>query len=120
MDNPEEHFLWALVHLPNVGGVATVTHPDILKAWSKHLYEAGFRHDPEKQQKKLLRAYRGPQHQYNGATKWVGMDVPEPEKVVIPDIRTLTAEENAAMLAQYRAAGMIPAPPPEPDKASVE
>lgn len=33
------------------------------------------------------------------------MDTPEPKKAVIPDIRALTPEENAAMLAQYKAAG---------------
>lgn len=42
MDDPEEHVVWALVHLPNVGGVVQVTHPMILRAWSKHLVECGF------------------------------------------------------------------------------
>lgn len=137
LSNPEEKFLWALVHLPNVGGVATVTHPDILKAWSVHLGECGFVHVDELleladadgnirvsqlpvQEKKLQTPFRGPQHQYNGASKWVPMDTPDPVKVVIPDIRQMTPEENAAMIRQYQEAGMLPPPAPALDKAEVE
>ncbi|ERB55484.1 hypothetical protein N806_31160 [Rhodococcus sp. P27] len=122
MDDPEEHVVWALVHLPNVGGVVQVTHPMILRAWSKHLVECGFVWAPglaeladengmihvsqlPAQQIKHQPAPRGPRHQYNNAADWVPMDTPEPKKAVIPDIRALTPEENAAMLAQYKAAG---------------
>ncbi|GAB4588744.1 phage gene 29 protein family protein [Nocardia sp. IFM 10818] len=115
-DNPEEHALWALVHLPQVG-VPLLMHPSVLRDWSKHLYELGFRHDPELQAKKLQRPFAGRQSPYNGATAWVDKDAPDPPMRTLPDIRSLTAEENAAMLAQYQAAGMVPAAPEQPDTA---
>ncbi|GAA5081579.1 phage gene 29 protein family protein [Nocardia iowensis] len=116
-DSPEEHALWALIHLPNVGGAPMVTHPDILRGWSKHLYELGFRHHPELQVKKFQKPAAGPQSQWNASTAWVPIDAPAPDTRVIPDIGSLTAAENAAMIAQYRAAGMIPDPTPDRDHA---
>ncbi|WP_167464989.1 phage gene 29 protein family protein [Nocardia brasiliensis] len=116
-DNPEEHLLWGLIHLPNVGGAPMVTHPDILRAWSKHLYDLGFRHHPELQTRKFQRPAAGPQSHWNPASAWVPLDTPEPQKRTLPSIESLTAAENAAMIAQYRAAGMIPDPTPERDKA---
>lgn len=136
MDDPEEHVLWALKNLPNVGGVGQVTHPDILRKWSKHLVECGFAHRdwlagladedgnihvsqlPE-QKIKWQVAPRGPRHDYNPASQWVASDEPEPEVMRLPDIRQLTPQENAAMLAQYYAAGMIPDPTPPRDRAEV-
>lgn len=132
--NPEEHFLWALRNLPNVGGVQQIAPIMILKGWSEHLWECGFAHRdylesladedgfihvsqlPE-QTKKFQPAARGPRHDFNPASQWVGSEEPEPEPVRIPDIRQLTPQENAAMLAQYRAAGMIPDVTPQRDFA---
>ncbi|MGZ6053983.1 MAG: phage gene 29 protein family protein, partial [Isosphaeraceae bacterium] len=44
MDKPEEHVLWALRNLPSFAGSGVVTHSGFLRGWSKHLWEAGFRH----------------------------------------------------------------------------
>ncbi|WP_280350332.1 phage gene 29 protein family protein [Nocardia abscessus] len=133
-DDPEERVLWALRNLPNVGGVGQVTHPDILRKWSKHIDDCGFIHVdrlnemadengfihvsqlPE-QKIKFQLAPRGPRHDYNPAAQWVNADTPEPEVMKLPDIRLLTPQENAAMIAQYRAAGMIPDLRPQRDFA---
>lgn len=136
-DDPREHLAWGLVHMPSYRGAPALTHPTIIGDQSEHLYELGFVHvgwlaglaDPDgnihvdqlpKQQKKFQAAHRGPRHAYNGATKWVSMDTPAPKTMRIADINKLTPEENAAMIAQYRAAGMIPDPRPVVDLAQVE
>ena len=123
-NNPEEHFLWALRNLPAVAGAGMVTHPAFLREWSKHLWACGFAHrdylaslaDEDgnihvsrlpKQRIKLNQPVRGPRHIYNAAATWVPIDSADAQPSTVPDIRELTVQENAAMLAQYRAAGMI-------------
>ncbi|KZM68827.1 phage gene 29 protein family protein [Nocardia terpenica] len=106
-EDPEEFALWALVHLPRVG-VPLLMHPEVLRDWSKHLWELGFRHDPSLQTKKLQRPIAGKQSPFNGSTQWVSTDTPDPPLRALPDIASLTPDENAAMLAQYERAGMIP------------
>lgn len=125
MDNPEEHFLWALRNMPALAGVGMVTHPGFLRQWSSHLWSCGFAHRDylerladengmihvsqlPKQTIKFQPAVRGPRHAYNNAARWVSADSPDPEPIKLPDIRQLTLQENEAMLAQYRDAGMIP------------
>lgn len=115
-ENPEEHALWALVHLPQVGA-PLLLHPSVLRDWSKHLWDLGFRHDPELQTLKFQRPFAGRQSPFNGATGWVPTGTPDPDIRVLPDIHSLTVEENAAMLAQYERAGMIPEPTEARDTA---
>lgn len=134
LNDPEEHFAWALRNMPTFAGVGAVTHPGFLRQWSKHLWECGFAHrdwlvglaDKDgnihvsqlpKQRIKLQRAMRGPRHGFNNAAQWVEMDRPDPPKVRLPDISQLTREENEAMLQQYRDAGMIPAHVQKPSMA---
>lgn len=124
MSDPRQHVIWALHHLPNVGGVATVTHPSILGDWSEHIVKCGFVHESvlreladengyihvdqlPKQQIKHLRAVRGPRHHMNAAAPWVPIDEKEPEPMRLPNIDRLTDQENEAMLAQYRAKGYL-------------
>ncbi|BCP02531.1 phage gene 29 protein family protein [Mycobacterium intracellulare] len=134
--DPEEHFLWALRNMPAFAGSGVITHSGFLRKWSKHLWEAGFAHRdylasladengnihvsklPE-QQIKFQEAFRGPQHQYNGAARWVRADEPEPEVTVIPDIRQMTQQENWALAYQLQAAGYKIPDPPQPSKARV-
>ena len=118
-DDPKQHALWALMHLPSVGGAPMITHPQILQEWSKRLWDAGFRHNPELQTVKYITPRRGGDHVYNASGGWVPMDTPEPPQMVIPDVNRLTPEENELMIAQYRASGMIPDASPEPRKALV-
>lgn len=134
MSNPEEHFAWALRNMPAFAGAGMVTHPGFLRRWSSHLWECGFAHSDylagladengnihvsklPKQRIKFQQAVRGPRHLYNNAARWVDSNAPDPEPINLPDIRQLTIQENEAMLAQYRDAGMIPAAPPGPTVA---
>lgn len=118
MDDPEEHFLWALTCVPGIGKSPMIIPAQLAKTISAHLYEAGFRHQPELQKKKALRAYRGDQNSLN-PRHWVPIDTEEPEPVSIPDINQLTVHERDALLEQYRAQGLIPEFVPAPDVAFV-
>ena len=136
MNNPEEHFLWALRNMPAFAGAGLVTHPGFLRQWSEHLWKCGFAHrdwleglaDEDgnihvsklpRQTIKFHQPMRGPRHGYNNAARWVSEETPEPEPINLPDIRQLTIQENEVMLEQYRSAGMIPPPPPSPSTAQV-
>lgn len=136
LNNPEEHFLWALRNMPVFSGAGMVTHPGFLRQWSEHLWGCGFAHrdylerlaDEDgnihvsklpKQRLKFQPAMRGPRHGYNNAARWVSTETPDPEPLNLPDIRQLTIQENEAMLEQYRSAGMIPAGPAKPSVAEV-
>ncbi len=135
--DPKQHFVWALRNLPLVAGVGAITHPGYMASWSEHLWNCGFAHrdyleglaDADgnihvsqlpRQTIKFQPAFRGQRSDYNNAARWVGMDEPDPEPVVIPDIRKLTQQENEYMLRQYREAGMIPDNKPVPIMAEVE
>lgn len=133
LNNPEEHFLWALRNMPAFAGAGMVTHPGFLRQWSDHLWNCGFAHrdylerlaDADgnihvsklpRQSIKFQQAVRGPRHAYNNAARWVRSDTPDPEPINLPDIRQLTIQENQIMLDQYRQAGMIP---PEQNQQSL-
>jgi hypothetical protein len=137
MNNPQEHFLWALRNMPAFAGAGMVTHPGFLREWSEHLWKCGFAHrdflenlaDEDgnihvsklpRQILKFQQAVRGPRHGYNNAARWVPVDSPDAEPINLPDIRKLTIQENEIMLEQYRSAGMIPAEPRGPSLAEVE
>lgn len=123
--DPRQHVVWALRNLPMVAGVGGLTHPAFLAEWSEHLWKCGFAHrdyleglaDEDgnihvsqlpKQVIKFQQPFRGMRSDYNNAARWVGVDEPDPEPVVIPNIRQLTDQENQAMIQQYKQAGMIP------------
>lgn len=121
---PEDRFAWALQSMPIDGAVGAVTHPSILKGWSKHLVEVGFMHvdqlremadengminikDLPEQKIRHVPAFRGPRNSYNNAARWVAMDHPDDAPIVLPDVTQFTQAENAAILEQYRDIGMI-------------
>lgn len=125
MNNPQEHLVWALRNMPAFAGAGMVTHPGFLRSWSEHLFNCGFRHVDwlkgladengmihvsklPQQMLKFQPPVRGPRHGYNNAARWVSADTPDPQPIRLPDIRQLTIQENEAMLAQYRDAGMLP------------
>lgn len=135
--DPKQHFAWALRNLPMVAGVGGVSHPTLLFQWSEHLFNCGFAHrdylesladeDGNIHVSKLpvqvtqfQPAARGPRNAYNNAARWVAAGTPDPEPVRIPDIRELTANENAAMIQQYMDAGLIPSPDPKPEYVLAE
>lgn len=134
--DPEEHFLWALRNMPAFAGSGVVTHSGFLRKWSRHLWEAGFRHRdylakladengnisisklPE-QQIRFQEAFRGPQHTYNNAARWVKADEPEPEVFSIPDPRQMTVQEKYALAYMLKQEGVVIPDPPQPAKADV-
>lgn len=132
--NPQEHFLWALRNMPMIAGVGAITNVAILRTWSEHLWNCGFAHRDylegladengnihvsqlPRQVQKFQQAFRGPRNGFNNAARWVSANDPDPVPVRIPDIKKLTAQENEAMLQQYRDAGMIPTNRPGPPLA---
>ena len=131
MNDPQQHFAWALRNMPAFAGAGVVTHPGFLRSWSEHLWNCGFAHRDwlerladengmihvsklPRQVIKFQPAMRGPRHVFNNANRWVSVDQPDPAVINLPDIRELTIQENEAMLEQYRQAGMIPREPHGP------
>lgn len=51
MADPEEHVLWALVNIGGDIGAPLLLPEEIMRHWSKHLFECGFRHVPEEQRR---------------------------------------------------------------------
>jgi hypothetical protein len=120
---PDQHFTWALRAMPT-GGAGGIIYPGILRGWSEHLWRCGFAHrdylaglaDEDGnihvsklpvQEIRFQKPFRGPNHHYNNAARWVKMGEEDPPPVIIPDIRELTTQENHAMLEQYRRDGWL-------------
>jgi len=113
-----------------------VTNSGFLRRWSKHLWDTGFAHRDylasladedgnihiSKLPKQVIRfqeAFRGPQHTYNNAARWVRAGEPDPKPTVIPDVTKMTQQENWALAYQLKAAGYVIPDPPQPLKAKV-
>lgn len=103
MNNPEEHFLWALVGLPGPDNVAPLLLPvPATRAWSKRLWDCGFRHHPELQTAK----YSPPPGDHNWllgpAGSWIGSDE-EPVEPVTPSLENVTMSEKRALFELLKA-----------------
>jgi hypothetical protein len=124
LDDPEEHFLWALRNMPTTAGTGMVTSAAILRKWSEHLWKVGCVHRDyligkadengfihvsslPHQQIKFQEAFRGPHHQYNNAARWVEENEPDPEPVRVPNIHDMTTQEKHALLYQLQREGLI-------------
>jgi hypothetical protein len=114
-DDPEVVNQWALVAIKLVGSEAFTPDEESRRWLSKHLHDLGFRHHPELCEKKLRTPPRGPQHVLNNLSTWVGLDEPEPEPLVIPDVSAYTVHEQEIIAEQLRYTGVVPTPTPEPD-----
>lgn len=137
LTNPEEHLIWALRSLPMIGDSGMMTASPILRKWSKHLWDCGFRHRdylvsladvdgkidvgqlPE-QTVKFQEAFRGPHHSYNPAGRWVGPDAAPVKPYAIPDIREMTIQEKHVLAYQLAADGVKLPTAPKPVVAKVE
>lgn len=98
-DNPEEHVLWALVGMAGPTSQAPLILPlEIMRQWSKHLYDAGFRHHPDEQQIKYIPPVHGDNWIAGAAGEWVSMDTPLPPEVTAPDVSHLSNEEKRILL----------------------
>lgn len=89
MDDPEEHCLWALVNIGGDIGAPLLLPLSIMKGWSRHLYEAGFRHHPDLQ----TRFYQPPSPDSSVwdsvGGKWVESSVPGVSPVPPDEIDTM-------------------------------
>jgi hypothetical protein len=134
--NPEEHLVEFLRNMPSYVGVGMVTNFGFLKTWARHLWRCGVAHRSylekladengmihvsqlPKQQIRFQQAFRGPNHQYNNAARWVEVSDRDPEPFVVQDPRAMTLQEQEAQLGIYREMGRIPTPPPQPIAAEV-
>ncbi|WP_051407330.1 DUF2744 domain-containing protein [Nocardia sp. CNY236] len=111
-EDPEQHLLWALAQIPMSRNQPMLLQESIARVISKHLYECGFRHHPELQQKKLQLPYRGQQHTLNGSARWVPADAEDPEPVVLPDMSAMTVHEQEHVINQLKQLGRIRDPEP--------
>ncbi|WP_433662440.1 phage gene 29 protein family protein [Nocardia sp. CA-128927] len=135
-DDPEDHFAAALMNVEGLGPAGVPIPPAWASIISKHLVECGYGFGPwlarradqhgkidvkdlPKQTKKLARPPRGPVTNWNPGSRWVPMDTPEPEAIVLPDVDTLTDQERVALLAMFRARGDISEPEVEINEARV-
>lgn len=136
LNNPEEHFLWALRSLPMAAGSGMMTLSPFLREWSKHLWECGFAHTSylegladedgnvhvsklPKQQLQFQEAFRGPHHSYNPAGRWVKEGSEEPKPFIVPNIRQMTQQEMYALAYQLEHEGIKIPVPPKPVTGSV-
>jgi hypothetical protein len=136
LNNPEEHFIWALRSLPMVAGSGMMTFSPFLRGWSAHLWKCGFSHrdyleglaDADgnihvsqlpKQVTKFQEAFRGPHHSYNPAARWVEHDTPDPEPFTVPNIKEMTTQEKYALAYQLKHEGIAIPDAPKPMTARV-
>lgn len=76
---PDQFARWALVCLPGTehSGAPLLVAPQVLAAWSQHLWDCGFRHHPEYQKKDYVlpdvEGYSAPDASFwaQSAGKWV-------------------------------------------------
>ncbi|QIS16405.1 phage gene 29 protein family protein [Nocardia arthritidis] len=111
MNDPEEHLLWGLAQIAMSPTQPMLLQESIARTISKHLYECGFRHHPELQEKKLQAPHRGQQHMLNGSARWVPIEDPEPDPVELPDVSAMTVHEQEFIINQLKELGRIPEAP---------
>ncbi|MFJ4652691.1 DUF2744 domain-containing protein [Nocardia sp. NPDC088792] len=104
-NKPEEALLWALVGLPGQQQAPLMVHPDVLRKWSKHLWELGFRHYPDLQTTEYHPPARGADQWLNGAGQWVPVGTPKAAHVTAPNMAELTRHERARIIEQLYANG---------------
>lgn len=136
LGNPEEHFLPWLRNMPMIAGIGAVTHPGVLRAWSKHLWETanvsrdyllsladenGYIHISQLPEptKKLQLPIRGPYDTYNNAAQWVSTDRPDPKPFVVQDVRKMTIQEQHAVRDMLIETGVVTVPQQQPPLAEV-
>lgn len=102
--SPEEHALWALVGLPGPGKNAPmVLPPSVLRQWSQHLWECGFRHTPELQEKKYVPPSSASNWLAGSAGRWVSIFTVLPAEDTAPDISSLSMDEKRVLLEKLSA-----------------
>lgn len=77
LDDPEEHFLWALVGMPDVIGAPLIMPVPQLRKISRHLWDLGFRQTEAPSKKYRLDSSDDPL--MGGGGRWVDAADPEPD-----------------------------------------
>lgn len=117
--DPKEHALWALVGLPGPGAQAPLILPvEVMRQWSQHLYDAGFRHHPELQQIKYVPPIGDVSWISGSAGRWAPIDEELPPELTAPSVDHLSPEEKKVLLTRLRDELEKPAPPSPGDFAS--
>lgn len=102
--DPSEHFLWALVGLAGPRNAPLILPPDIMRQWSKHLWECGFRHNPELQEIKFIPPVGVNVNWVQGVTgDWVDINTPLTPEQSAPDISHLSEGEKQVLLRRLQA-----------------
>ncbi|MFP7366280.1 DUF2744 domain-containing protein [Corynebacterium callunae] len=118
--SPEEHALWALVGLPGPGKNAPLMMPPpALREISQHLWECGFRHDPDLQKKKYVPPRSASNWIACGAGRWVPINTVLPAEDTVPDLSSWSVEEKRALLANLQSELQAETPNSQEDRAEV-
>lgn len=104
-NKPDEAFLWALVGLPGQQRAPLMVHPDVLRKWSKHLWDLGFRHYPELQTKEYHPPARGIDQWFNGSGDWLPAGTPKAAHSTAPNMAELTVHERGRIIEALHANG---------------
>lgn len=122
-NDPEEAFLWLLMGLPGLEEQAPMLlPPQILRKWSKRLWDGGLRWDPKFQTIKYVPPV-GQYHWLAGAGgSWVDIDADLPPEVTAPSLDHLSHAEKQQVVRKLREEGYIPTPEhgPHLDQAGVQ
>lgn len=135
-DDPRTKFAWMFVAWPFIGDETFTPSDELVEKWSKRVDdlalvdaerlrdladENGFIHVDQlpTPKIKLLKANRGPDHTINGLSGWVGIDEPEPEPVIIPDVGVYTRYEQEIIKEQLRYHGVVKDEEPKTPTARV-
>lgn len=121
-NDPDEAFVWLLMGLPGLEEQAPMlVPPQILRKWSRRLWEGGLRWHAKDQVIK----YVPPSSQFHWLTgaggSWVPIDAPLPPEVTAPSLDHLSDAEKLEIVKRLTAEGYIPKPVqgPEQDVAEV-
>lgn len=122
LEDPEEAFLWMFTGLPGMEEQAPmIVPPQILRKWSRRMWEAGARFIPEQQTIKYVPPH-GQEHWLAGSGgRWVPVDEQLPPEDTAPDISHLSLGEKRELVKRLQAEGHLPAEVqgPEQDVAEV-
>lgn len=102
-ENPEEHFLWALVGLAGPQAQAPLLVPTgIMRKWSQHLYECGFRHHDELQTIKYVPPHGTDNWVMGAAGRWVPIEETLDAEDTVPNTDHLSVDEKRLLMQQLQ------------------
>lgn len=118
--DPVQHVSWALVGLAGPTSHAPLVLPQaVLDKWAKHLYDCGFRHNPELQKIKYIPPAKDTNWVLGAAGEWVPIEQELTPEQSAPDISHLTFDEKAVLFAELARELVAEQPGDAPDMAGV-